>query len=160
MLLIAVAPLLGMVAHGMEYIDELLAKEKPIVYTVYTSARTAPSVHHSRAAAQVAYDDAWLHARRIADAVDAAAAGHGYLDIAARVRIKMEVGYILRLLRSSMEHLLDIGGGGSFAEASPLQRDWRDLSMASRHGILNPQIAEETYGRYLVGIDDPVTRIV
>lgn len=158
--LIVVAPMLGMVAHGMEYVDEVLAKEKPIIYTFYPSARISPGVQRSRAAAQVAYDAAWLHVRRAATVVDEAAAVGDYPDITTRMRIRMDVGYALRLLRTSMHHLLDIGGAGSFAEACPLQRDWRDLEMASRHGVLNPQIAEEAYGRHLVGIDEPITPII
>jgi 3-hydroxy-9,10-secoandrosta-1,3,5(10)-triene-9,17-dione monooxygenase len=158
--LVVLAPMLGMVAHSIEYIDEILAKEKPIIYSYYPSARMAPGVQRSRAAAQVAYDDAWLHVRRAITVVDEAAAAGVYPDIAARTRIRMDVGNTLRLLRTSMQHLLDIGGAGSFAEACPLQRNWRDLEMASRHGVLNPQIAEDAYGRHLVGIDEPVTPII
>lgn len=158
--LIVTAPMLGIVAHAIEYIDELLAKDKPIIYSFHENARMSPGVQRARAAAQVAYDDAWLHIRRSIAVVDEFAAAGEYPDVATRTRIRMDVGQALRLLRTSMHHLLDIGGAGSFAEACPLQRDWRDLEVASRHGVLNPQIAEEAYGRLLVGIDEPVTRII
>lgn len=158
--LIVVAPMLGMVAHAIEYIDHVLAKGKPIIYSYYPSARLSPGVQRSRAAAQVAYDDAWLHVRRAIAVVDEAASADVYPDLAARVRVRMDVGHTLRLLRAAMQHLLDIGGAGSFAETCPLQRDWRDLEMASRHGVLNPQIAEEAYGRHLVGINEPITPII
>jgi alkylation response protein AidB-like acyl-CoA dehydrogenase len=158
--LIVTAPMLGMVAHAIEYIDELLAKNKPIIYSYHENARVSPGVQRGRAAAQVAYDDAWLHVRRSISVVDEFASAGEYPDTATRTRIRMDVGHALRLLRTSMHHLLDIGGAGSFAESSPLQRDWRDLEVASRHGVLNPQIAEEAYGRQLVGIHEPITRII
>ncbi len=158
--LIVLAPMLGMVKHGIEYVDEVLAKDKPIIYSYYPNARNAPGVQRSRAAAQVAYDDAWLHVRRAVTVVDESATAGVYPDMAARTRIRMDVANSLRLLRTSMHHLLDIGGAGSFAEGCPLQRDWRDLEMASRHGVLNPQIAEDAYGRHLVGVDEPVTPII
>lgn len=158
--LIVTAPMLGIVAHAIDYIDELLAKNKPIIYSFHENARMSPGVQRARAAAQVAYDDAWLHVRRSVAVVDEFAATGQYPDVATRTRIRMDVGSALRLLRTSMHHLLDIGGAGSFAESCPLQRDWRDLEVASRHGVLNPQIAEEAYGRHLVGIHEPVTRII
>lgn len=158
--LIIVAPMLGMVQHSIEYIDELLAKDKPIVYTFYPNARLTPGVQRSRAAAQVAYDDAWLHVRRVATVVDEAAAAGEYPDLAERTRIRMDIGNALRLLQTAMRHLLDVGGAGSFAEACPLQRNWRDLEVASRHGALNPLIAEESYGRLLVGVTEPITPLI
>lgn len=158
--LILVAPMLGMVAAGIEYIDELLAKDKPIVYTFFPSARQAPVVQHSRAKAQVAFDDAWLHVRRIATRVDEAAASGEYPGLPERTRIKMEIGYTLRQLRTSVHHLLDIGGASSFAESCVLQRIWRDIEVSTRHGVMNPQISEEAYGRVLTGVLEPITPVV
>lgn len=158
--LIVTAPMLGMVQGALDYVDELLAKDKAMAYVLAPSARSVASVQRSRAEAQIAFDDAWLHARRVATLVDEAAASSTYPAFAERARMKMGVGNILRLLRTSMHHLLDIGGASSFAESCPLQRFWRDLEVASRHGVLNPQIAAEAYGRVLVGVQEPITPLV
>jgi 3-hydroxy-9,10-secoandrosta-1,3,5(10)-triene-9,17-dione monooxygenase len=154
------APMLGMVQQGIEYIDELLAKNKVIQYANYESARLSPAVQLTRAAAQVDYDSAWLHARHVATVVDEAAAAGVYPDFAVRIALRANIAAAMRLLRTSMDHLLDIGGAGSFAESSRLQRAWRDLEVSSRHGALNTSIVDDAYGRFLVGVPDSVTPLI
>ena len=52
---------------------------------------------------------------------------------------------------------MDIAGPGVFAENSPLQRWWRDLSMGSRHTALNSRLSMELDGRALTGQDSNLT---
>jgi hypothetical protein len=59
-----------------------------------------------------------------------------------------------------MDILLTIAGAGSFAEANPLQRMWRDLNTASRHAVISPGIATEVYGRTMLGITEPITPLL
>jgi hypothetical protein len=58
---------------------------------------------------------------------------------------------------SGLELLVSVVGASSFATANPMQRIWRDLETASRHGSINPLLASEDLGCVLVGIDTPVT---
>jgi hypothetical protein len=41
-----------------------------------------------------------------------------------------------------------------------MQRMWRDLEMASRHALINPDMAQEIYGRALLGIEQQITPLV
>ncbi|MNC99923.1 p-hydroxyphenylacetate 3-hydroxylase, oxygenase component [compost metagenome] len=56
--------------------------------------------------------------------------------------------------------LLTLAGAGSFADGNTLQRLWRDLEMASRHALISPEIAQEIYGRALLGVEEQMTPLV
>jgi len=47
-----------------------------------------------------------------------------------------------------------------FAEASPLQRIWRDSSVAARHAVVLPVVGYEVYGKALLGREDHITPLV
>jgi hypothetical protein len=49
--------------------------------------------------------------------------------------------------------LLDIGGTRSFALSNPLQRVWRDIEVAGRHGLNNRLMNQEEYALSLLGTD-------
>lgn len=53
--------------------------------------------------------------------------------------------------RDAIDILLSAHGAGSFAEASPMQRLWRDAGTASRYAAPSPDIAAEVRGRALLG---------
>ena len=72
----------------------------------------------------------------------------------------MDTGYAAKTAREAMDILLSAHGASSFAEASPLQRMWRDLETCSRHAVVNPEISTEVYGKSLVGIEGGVTMMV
>src|SRR6476646_1550200 len=56
--------------------------------------------------------------------------------------------------------LLNVQGASAFAESNPIQRVWRDLEMASRHGLLAGEVPLEIYGRALVGNFEPLSPMV
>jgi alkylation response protein AidB-like acyl-CoA dehydrogenase len=158
--LLLAAPQLGMARGALDIIDEQLAKNRPISYALYPTSRQSPSTQFNRAEAQRCVDTAHLLIVRAVTEVDQAAAAGTYPEYAERARMKADSGNALRSLRQSMQFLLDIGGASSFAAASPLQRQWRDLEVASRHAVLSPDIAREVYGRVLTQVDEPVTPLV
>ncbi len=88
--------------------------------------------------------------------LDNAESGRTVLDMRTQVGILMDVGYIAHQCRAAVELLLDINGAGGFANANPLQRVWRDIEVASRHGIINPLIAQEVFGKILVGAEKTI----
>jgi hypothetical protein len=53
-----------------------------------------------------------------------------------------------------------VRGASAFAESNPIQRVWRDLDMASRHGLLGGEVPHETFGRALVGNFDALSAFV
>lgn len=158
--LILVGPQLGIVRGAIEHVDRTLAKGRPVSYTFYPDSRQAPSTQFSRVEAQQELDTATLLIERGAAAVDAAAAAGIYPEVPERARGRMDAGSAVEHLRAAMQHLLNLNGAGSFAQANPLQRMWRDLETASRHAVLSPLIAREAYGRVLVGVEEPVTPLL
>jgi alkylation response protein AidB-like acyl-CoA dehydrogenase len=51
-------------------------------------------------------------------------------------------------------------GAAGFAEASPLQRIWRDSAVAARHAVILPAVNYEVYGKALLGRDDQITPLI
>ena len=150
------APLLGMAQQAYELVIANLEKGRRIAYSEYQDAREAPAVQMAVAQAAQLIDESRLHARRAADELDAAEEGRAALDLAAQTRVRVDVARVAVNCRSAVELLLDANGAGSFASGNPLQRVWRDIEVASRHGIINPLMAREVSGRLAVGLGKTV----
>jgi 3-hydroxy-9,10-secoandrosta-1,3,5(10)-triene-9,17-dione monooxygenase len=129
---------------------------KPIAYSTYSDARKSPSTQLAMARAAHMIDSSWLHALRSADDLDTAEATRTALDVHKQMRVRTDTGYIAQQCRTAVETLLDVGGASSFVESKPLQRVWRDLEVASRHGIINPMMAQEGMGSIVTGAEWPI----
>ncbi|MEU0227252.1 acyl-CoA dehydrogenase family protein [Streptomyces sp. NPDC006284] len=158
--LVLAGPQAGLAQAGMDVVSASLAKGKGISYTFYERAAEAPSTQIQLAEAAQLIDTARLHMLRAADDIDAWAAKGEYMPFAIRARVRMDTGYVARRSREALDMLLSIQGAGSFAEASPLQRIWRDQETGSRHAIVNPAISSELYGRALLDIEEQVTPLI
>jgi 3-hydroxy-9,10-secoandrosta-1,3,5(10)-triene-9,17-dione monooxygenase len=157
--LILIGPQLGMARAALETVLEQVPR-RGIAYTVYTKQAEAPTTHLQLALAAEKIDTAYLHAYRAAADIEQAAGSGVYLDRLTRARVRMDTGYIARQCREAIEILLSVNGAGSFAEANPLQRMWRDTETASRHAVIGPEISEELYGRELLGLDRNITPLI
>jgi len=158
--LVLVGPQLGLAQGALELVKASLAKGKGISYTFYERSIDAGSTQVAMAEAASLVDTAYLHIMRAADDIDRAAAAEGYMDRLTRARVRMDVGYAARRCREAVDLLLSVQGAGSFAEANPLQRMWRDLETGSRHAVVNPLIAAEAYGREMLGLQEQVTPLI
>lgn len=158
--LVLAGPQTGLAQAGMDVVSASLAKGKGISYTFYERAVEAPSTQIQFAEAAQLIDTARLHMLRAADDIDTWAAKSEYMPFEIRARVRMDTGYVARRSREALDLLLNIQGAGSFAEASPLQRIWRDQETGSRHAVINPAIAGELYGRALLGIEEQVTPLI
>ncbi|MGH1556476.1 hypothetical protein ACRAWF_46195 [Streptomyces sp. L7] len=105
-------------------------------------------------------DTAQLHALRAADDLDRAAAEARQLTVAERARIRMDTAVAAVRSREAVDRLVSVSGASTFALTNPLQRIWRDLGTASRHGVVNPDLGREIYGRSLLGIAQQPTFII
>lgn len=150
------APLLGLAQQAFEIVTESLNNGKPIAYSTYSDARKSPSTQLAMARAAHMIDSSWLHALRSADDLDTAEATRTALDVHKQMRVRTDTGYIAQQCRTAVETLLDVGGASSFVESKPLQRVWRDLEVASRHGIINPMMAQEGMGSIVTGAEWPI----
>jgi alkylation response protein AidB-like acyl-CoA dehydrogenase len=55
-----------------------------------------------------------------------------------RARVRADTGYVVEKITQAIDKLLFAHGSAGFAEASPLQRIWRDAAVASRHAVVLP----------------------
>jgi len=160
--IIAVAPpILGMAQAALDLtLERINAASKPIAYTFYDDLRKAPSMQLALAQASTLIDTAVLLMRRWSDEIaDAARAGEDFA-FTKRARLRMDIGYAMKCCRDAVDLLLSVQGASAFAESNPIQRVWRDLEMASRHGLLSGEVPNEIYGRALVGNFDPLSPFV
>ncbi|WP_258017562.1 acyl-CoA dehydrogenase family protein [Streptomyces noursei] len=153
-------PLLGLARGGLELVLASLAKGRGISHTFYDEAREAPAAQTQLAEAAQLVDTAALHLMRAADDVDSWAASGRCMPVPDRTRVRMDIATVARRSREALEILLNVQGARGFADGSPLQRIWRDLGTGSRHAMINPAIANEIYGRSLLGIEEQVTPLI
>jgi alkylation response protein AidB-like acyl-CoA dehydrogenase len=155
------APVLGMAQAALELtLERINGAAKPIYYSFYDDTRKAPSTQLELAQAATLVETAALHLRRWCDDIaDAARAGED-LPFIKRAQMRMDLGYAMRCCREAVELLLNVQGASAFAEANPIQRVWRDVEMASRHGLLSGLVPQEIYGRALVGNFEPLSPFV
>ena len=77
-----------------------------------------------------------------------------------RARTRNDTGHAAESAREAIRVLCSTHGASSFAEASPIQRIWRDSEIASRHAVVAPEISALIYGRALMGFTEGVSFLV
>jgi 3-hydroxy-9,10-secoandrosta-1,3,5(10)-triene-9,17-dione monooxygenase len=135
-------------------------RKRPISYTTYSRQAEAAVVQHQMAEAALRIDSASLHWMRAAHDIDDAAAAGKPLDYVTRARIRGECGYAAKLVREAVDSLMSVGGGSAFAEAGSIQRMWRDISIACRHGQLSTGPDLELYGRAMLGVEGNISPLI
>lgn len=83
---------------------------------------------------------------------DACAHEHRVMTYEERVALRGECAAVTELLIGTVEKLMDLAGASAYALKSPAQRFWRDFSISIRHGVFNPELGFEAYGKQLLGI--------
>lgn len=135
-------------------LERLTRSRRAQSYTLYLDTTKSPATQSSMARASWLVDTAFRQACDIADEIDDRAARDEPFTPVERAAHVMRVAQAHRGCREAMDLILDAGGAGSFALANPVQRMWRDMAVASRHGLSVPGIKEELYGRALLGADE------
>jgi alkylation response protein AidB-like acyl-CoA dehydrogenase len=87
-------------------------------------------------------------------------AGQVVYTVAERARVRMDAAVAATRSREAVDRLVSVSGASAFALTNPLQRIWRDLGTASRHGVVNPDLGREIYGRSLLSIAEQPTFII
>ncbi|MFF0746717.1 acyl-CoA dehydrogenase family protein [Streptomyces sp. NPDC004111] len=157
LLLALLAPQLGMGRAALAHVMAQ-ASDKPVVGTYY--ATQAESVAFQVAEAAVKIETAEALALRVADSLDAADANGTSPTLADRARARALVSRAITEVVDAVTLLATAHGAGGFADSSPFQRIWRDVNMAARHMNASPAVANETYGKSLLGRPEQVARIV
>ena len=157
--LILTGPQLGIGRAALRYVIEK-APYREIAYTSFRKQSDSTVFQMQIAEASLKVDTAHLHAYRAAAEVDDAARKGAKLNYLTRARIRADTGLIISGITDALNILISAHGAGSFAEASPMQRFWRDSNTAARHAIALPAVANELYGKALLGVENTVSPLV
>jgi len=157
--IILVGPILGLGRAALQFVREKAAS-RTITYTFFDKQSSSVAFQLQVADAAMMIDTAHLHAHRAADDVDRAAARGVYPDMLTRARVRADTGYVVEKITQAIDKLLFAHGSAGFADASPLQRIWRDAAVASRHAVVLPQVGYELYGKALLGVENNVTPLI
>lgn len=147
-----VGPAMGLAEAAWDHVLEMVNSARPIS-AAYEDIRDAPSYRLALADARNLIDTGRFHLLHAADMVDEAAVQGRVLDDTARATIRGHAAAATKAFRDGVDLLLDIGGTRSFSLSNPLQRVWRDLEVATRHGLNNRLINREEYGLSLTGLE-------
>jgi alkylation response protein AidB-like acyl-CoA dehydrogenase len=110
-----------------------------------------PGLHARLAEARNEIRCADLLLERAADLLEQAASGAD--APALRADARFQASYAAELCRRAIDRLMAATGARSAFDSSPLQRAFRDLTMAAKHQMLNFDDASLAFGRTLVGLD-------
>lgn len=157
--LILVGAQLGMSRAALAHVIEK-APQRAIAYTSFKKQTDSVAFQIQVSKAAIKIDTAHLHAFRAADDIDSAALRGEVLDYKTRARVRADTGYVAQYATDAINMLMTAHGAGSFADASPMQRIWRDANTAARHAIALQPVGEEIYGKALLGAENTVTPLV
>ncbi len=157
--IILVGPILGLGRAALEFVRQK-AGSRTIAYTFFDKQTSSVGFQLQIAEAAMMIDTAHLHAYRAADDVDNAAARGVYPDMLTRARVRADTGYVVEKITQAIDKLMFAHGSAGFADASPLQRIWRDAAVASRHAVVLPPVGYELYGKALLGVENNVTPLI
>lgn len=157
--LILIGAQLGMSRAALTHVIEK-APQRSIAYTSFKKQTDSTAFQIQVAKAALKIDTAHLHAMRAADDIDNAATRGEVLDYTTRARVRADTGYVAQYASDAINMLMTAHGAGSFADASPMQRIWRDSNTAARHAIVLQPVGEEIYGKALLGVVNTVTPLV
>jgi alkylation response protein AidB-like acyl-CoA dehydrogenase len=154
------APVVGMAKAALELTLERLKTPKAVSYTFYEDTRAAPSTQLNIARAATLIDTAAMLLEWWADETVNASREHREIELLARTRFRAHFGYAIDLCRDALKLLLNVQGASAFANSNPLQRVWRDMETASRHGLLSYEMGQEMYSRALLEIDEQIAALI
>ncbi len=157
--LILAGPQLGLAQAALDYVIEK-GHKRGIAYSEYELQRDAPTFQLAISKSATLVDTAHLFAYRAAADIDDAAKADRTMTYAERARTRNDTGHVAESAREAIRVLCSAHGASSFAEASPMQRIWRDSEIASRHAVVAPEISALIYGRALMGFTEGVSFLV
>jgi len=157
--LVLVGAQLGMGRAALKYVIEK-APQRSIAYTSFEKQTSSVMFQAQIAEASLKIDTAHLHAFRAAADIDNAARRGEKLDYVTRARVRADSGVVVTAITDALNILISAHGAGTFSEASPLQRIWRDSNTAARHAVVMPSVGIEVYGKALLGVENTVTPLV
>ena len=136
------------------------APSKSMHHTFFARQSDSVGVQVQVAEAALKLQTAQLHAYRVADDLDSAAANGHDLDYGPRARARAQFGYTAQQVLDAIHILVNVHGAAAFAETSLMQQYWRDANTAARHAGLNAVVGYEVFGKALLGVPERISPMV
>ncbi|HVO53834.1 MAG TPA: oxidoreductase [Solirubrobacterales bacterium] len=159
--LVLLGPQLGLGRAALSFVLDK-APKRAITYTKFERQTESVAFQLQVAEAAMLIDTAHLHAYRAAEDLDLAARADEDLSYLGRARVRADAAYGITRIAKAIDLLVSAHGASSFADASPMQRIWRDSSVAARHAVADPLVNQEVYGKALLGfpIEENITPLI
>jgi alkylation response protein AidB-like acyl-CoA dehydrogenase len=151
-----IAQLLG-AARRMQEICEAESKKKPIVTTMFKVRTDSAVVLHELGKVAAQLDAAETLLFDMLGTLDALAMDGIKVPLEVASRQRAGCAQVVELIHAAVEQIMFISGSSAFMLANPLNRYWRDVSMALRHIQNNPMVGYEIYGRDNLGMVPNIT---
>lgn len=157
--LVLIGPQLGIARSALSFVIEQ-AQKKGIAYSTFALQKDSALFQNRVARAATQIEAAHVMAYDAADRIDRWALESHVPSMNERGQIRATTSFVAESVTSALDSLLTAYGSGGFAESSPLQRYWRDSNVGARHAFVLPDIAYESYGKTLLGVEEMVAPIL
>lgn len=144
---------LGMAVGALELFEKRV-QERPIAYLDYKRAADATVTHLQMDEAVMKVDQARFHSDHAIAMADSLRGDPA--DVATRMRLKGDVGWVSRLSREVVDIVQKGSGASAISLKDPLQRLVRNAHAMSLHGVLSSATNAEVHGRARCGLP-PIT---
>ena len=148
-----IGPHLGLGRAALDYVISK-ADGKAIAYTGYEKQADSAVFQSVVAKASVQLSAAELVAQQLADEIYSATDEGYYAPYAERIEMRAKAAWVVETITGLINDLVTAHGSAGFADASPLQRIWRDQAAAARHGHTLGASGYESFGKVLLGRED------
>lgn len=154
--IIFAAVLLGLGRAAFDEAVERL-KHKGVVGTAYTESKESPTHQVSTARAAGLLDMAELLVHRSSfDIDDHVLRSREQMDELTRARVRHDTGIVVDLVTEAVDLLLKAAGSSSYLENTRSSRIFCDVGMGGSHVHATPGIANDNYGKLLLGSATPI----
>jgi 3-hydroxy-9,10-secoandrosta-1,3,5(10)-triene-9,17-dione monooxygenase len=151
-ILMLAAPVLGLTRAALELtLDRVNVGDKRISYSPYTDLRKSPAMQILLAEAASLTETSTTIIQRWCDEISEAARANQELPFMRRAQMRVDLGTAMKGCRDAIDKLLNVQGASAFANSNPLQRIWRDVGFATRHGLLSPEVPMELLSKASFG---------
>lgn len=146
-----IAQLIGAVEAMLEIVTAE-APKKPVLTTFVTPRTNSAAYMRDLGEATAMIDTAKLILFDLTAKLDRVGLGEAF-TLAEKARHRAAGAQMIELIHDASESLMFQAGSSAFALDKPINRYWRDVSMATRHIQNIPTIGYEIYGRNTAGAD-------
>jgi alkylation response protein AidB-like acyl-CoA dehydrogenase len=150
---------IGAAQAALDYILEKTPKRMISYSTVMCQAESPVSqLQVAEAATQI--DTALLHAYRAADDAWEAGVSGEWPSETRRARARYDASFAIRQSKLAVDTIASVSGASGFVEGSELSRIYRDVGVATLHGVFRPDITAQLYGQLLLGRPPTISPIL